>query len=37
VISDIVVLIAPQFVIRRLQLSKANKVGVALIFAVELL
>ena len=37
VISDIVILFAPQFVIWRLQLSAAKKVGVALIFAVGLL
>jgi len=37
VVSDIVILVAPQFVIWRLQLSKAKKIGVALIFAVGLL
>ncbi|KAI1265008.1 hypothetical protein F5Y18DRAFT_436429 [Xylariaceae sp. FL1019] len=36
VISDVVILVAPQFVIWRLQLSKGKKVGVALVFAVGL-
>ncbi|KAI1300941.1 hypothetical protein F5Y03DRAFT_363348 [Xylaria venustula] len=36
VISDIVILIAPQFVIWRLQLSNAKKFGLALVFAVGL-
>ncbi|KAI8630115.1 hypothetical protein F5Y19DRAFT_428721 [Xylariaceae sp. FL1651] len=36
VVSDIVILIAPQFVIWRLQLSTAKKFGVASIFAVGL-
>ncbi|TGJ78862.1 hypothetical protein E0Z10_g9908 [Xylaria hypoxylon] len=36
VVSDIVILVAPQFVIWRLQLSGGKKIGVALIFAVGL-
>ncbi|KAI1747027.1 hypothetical protein F4782DRAFT_535808 [Xylaria castorea] len=34
IVSDLVILLAPQHVIWRLQLSKAKKLGVALIFAV---
>ncbi|KAI1177097.1 hypothetical protein F4777DRAFT_226549 [Nemania sp. FL0916] len=36
VVSDVVIFTAPQFVIWRLQLSKAKKVGIALLFAVGL-